>query len=42
MAAQLAAMSGFRLISSGVLSGPDIGDNPGVRGVMTQPGHRAP
>jgi hypothetical protein len=28
-------MSGFFLIPSGVLSGPDIADNPGVWGKMT-------
>ncbi len=35
----LAAMSGFRLIPSGITSGSDVPDAPGIREVMTQPGH---
>ncbi len=31
----LVGMSGFELIPSGVPSGPDVADNPGVRGVLT-------
>jgi hypothetical protein len=30
-----AAMSGFELISSGIPSGSDVADSPGIRGVMT-------
>ncbi len=33
----LAAMSGFRLIPSGITSGSDLADTPGVRGVLTTP-----
>ena len=34
----LAAMSGFRPIPSGITSGSDVSDAPGIRGVLTQPG----
>jgi hypothetical protein len=30
-------MSGFEMKCSGVLSGPDIADNPGVRGLLNIP-----
>jgi hypothetical protein len=33
-------MSGFEMKCSGVLSGPDIADNPGVRGLLTHSGSR--
>ncbi len=34
-------MSGFDLIPSGILSGPDVTDSPDVRGVMTHYGSTA-
>ena len=33
-------MSGFDLITSGILSGPDVTDSPDVRGVMTPSGSK--
>ena len=35
----LAAMFEFRLIPSGIASGPDVVDTLRVRGVLTLPGH---
>jgi len=34
----LAVMSGFRLIPSGITSGSDVPDAPGIREVMTHSG----